>query len=400
MSSILELSRHLSAAFGLRPRADWPDELAQAIRHSNVSGSISEVLADPSRRTQLLSEAARRITVGETHFFRHAAQLQNACEALLRAQASDRRLAIWSAGCASGEEAYSLGMLLYRSFGRRLPERVEITGSDVNPDAVKKARDGVYTTWSFRGTPGWALVHFAAERPAALRLSTPELRSAVSFELASCQARAAALGSESLDLISFRNVAIYMEPQAIDALYTEFARLLRPGALLATGPSDPRPPAHAFASLGFADHAPLYQRKGAKLSPVAPRALARKAPERALPRAQAEHALKLAETLTSAEQDTATAHRLVGQLRLDLDRPEEAIVALRKALFLDPDALLARCFYALALRELGELSQAMVQLQLLVNALGLRGESELLEDGETRAGELLQSVKFLKGEWR
>ena len=393
-----EVSQRISATFGLRARSDWPAEIQRVIAGAGGNGRARELLSDQRRCSELLEQVARRITVGETHFFRHRSQLEHAAEHLLHiGRKEQRKVRAWSAGCASGEEPYSLAILLEQTLRARLPETVEIVGSDVNPDVVQKARDAVYTSWSFRGTPPWVLAHFTVQEPRSLRLSTRELLDTVSFEVASCQARAERQSDGALDLVLFRNVAIYLESAASEALYREFARLLRPGGMLALGPADPRPPLDCFEQVR-GEHAPAYRRRARSAAPVSPPTPPTKRERPA--RREADRALDVAETLGAAEPDSPTAQRLLGQARLDLGRPEEALTALRRALFLDPLATIARCFYAQALFAAGEPTQALLQLQLLINKLGTLEPEQLLEDGETTAAELLAAALFLRGEWQ
>jgi chemotaxis protein methyltransferase CheR len=441
-------SMELSKSFGLRPQHDWAKAIAAVLAQTG-GGAHPD---DTHDRARVLEDIARRITVGETHFFRHHEQLARASEALLeRGAREERRVTVWCAGCASGEEPYSLAMLMYRRLLRRLPDGVEILATDLNPDVIERAKKATYTAWSFRGTPSWALNHFTADAGRNLWLVTPEVRSAVRFEAVSCQAKAPGFRPQSFDLVSFRNVAIYFEPRAVTALYAEFFRILREGGLLALGPSDPRPQDAQFQFLGYADHAPLYERRRAEGAP--PRPSPRifqpsayvqpprsspscdepRAPEllpeprlaaeprrsdpvrlslRPLPpsglqtaqrhadRGETESALRVARALAEGEPASGMAQRLLGQIELELGKPAAAVVALRQSVFLDPDAALARCFYAVALQECGEQDQALLQLELVEGQLSRRPAGDLLEDGETRASELALTVAFLRGEWR
>jgi chemotaxis protein methyltransferase CheR len=438
-------SAELSRSFGLRAQRDWPKEISAVLERLSGSEKGGAFPSNASDKERVLEDIARRITVGETHFFRHQEQLSKASDTLLERAASDgRRVNVWCSGCASGEEPYSVAMLLHRRVLRRLPETVDILATDLNPDAIERAKAASYTAWSFRGTPSWALNHFVVDRPPNLKISTPELKRAVRFETGSCQAKALGLGPESLDLVLFRNVAIYFEPEAVTALYAQFHRVLRDGALLGLGPSDPRPPDAQFQFLGYFDHAPLYERRrpgtaAAKaavrtfqvpapaeyrtpreqtpFAPVHPPSTRPVAELRASVRPQAskdawkeaqgladrgetESALRVARTLTAAEPTSGVAHRILGQIELELGNRPGAVAALRQAVFLDPEAALARCFYAVALRESGEPRQALRQLEIVDEQLSRRGAGDTLEDGETRVTDLALTTAFLRGEWR
>ena len=438
-------SAELSKSFGLRPQHDWAKAISQVLSRA---GSTEH--PDGARdRERVLEDIARRITVGETHFFRHQEQLARASEALLERHArEDRKVQVWCAGCASGEEPYSVAMLLYRRLLRRLPESVDVLASDLNPDAIERARQATYTAWSFRGTPSWALNHFAPEHGKTLRLVTPEVKNAVRFETGSCQAKAPGFRAQSVDLILFRNVAIYFEPPAVAALYAEFFRILREGALLGLGPSDPRPPDAQFQFLGYADHAPLYERRrslgapapsprlfepSAYVRPARPAQKTNDRPPPSLPplvapsprrsdpvrlsvrplaanglqtaqqhadRGETESALRVARALVDGEPSSGMAQRLLGQIELELGNRDAAVSALRQSVFLDAEAALARCFYAVALKECGEPAQALLQLEIVESQLSKRPAGDLLEDGETRVSELALTVAFLRGEWQ
>lgn len=423
MSAFDEVAAHVSRSYGLRAEDTWARAFELSLGEVAGGAAPLDVVRDPERRKRLLEELARRITVGETHFYRHAGQLERAASHLFDTASRDGRMVlVWSAGCASGEEPYSVAMLLHRFLGASLPESAAILGTDLNRDAVEKARHGEYTTWSFRGTPASALAHFEP-RERALRLRTPEVRAAVRFEVSSCQERALSLTPASQDLVLFRNVAIYFEADAVRSLYAEFARVLRPGAYLALGPMDPRPPDEEFVLLGIFDNAPLYERVTPESrrprpaekvvsrqlpvrDPLLTRVPTEAPPELRRSKAPGQGAPELASALHSAkalaERDPAssTARRIQGLVELELGRAKEATSCFRHALYLDGDDLLSRFFYALGLRALGEQRQALLQLQVLEVALGTREPGELLDDGETSVLELATSVRFLSGEWR
>ncbi len=422
MSAFDEVSAHVSRSYGLRAEETWARAFELSLGEVAGGAAAFDVVRDPERRKRLLEELARHITVGETHFFRHAAQLERAASHLFEtANREGRPALVWSAGCASGEEPYSVAMLLHRFHGSSLPDAVSILGTDLNRDAVEKARNGEYTTWSFRGTPASALSHFEP-RAQALRLRTPEVRAAVRFEVSSCQERALSLTSASQDLVLFRNVAIYFEAHAVTSLYAEFARVLRPGAYLGLGPMDPRPPENDFVQLGIFDNAPLYERvvPGSKparkvqsfepqrqlvRAPVLTRVPTEAPPEAtrtatAAGKPELSGALESAQALAERDPASSTAQRIQGLVLLELGRAKDATACFRHALYLDSSDLLSRLFYAMALRAMGEQRQALVQLQVLEVGLSTREPGALLDDGETRVSELSSTVGFLRGEWR
>jgi chemotaxis protein methyltransferase CheR len=185
-----------------------------------------------------LARVAARMTVGETYFFRGTDQLRAFAEAaipdLMRARASSRRLRILSAGCASGEEAYTVAILL-----ERIPDLqrwdVRILGIDVNPVALARARAARYTPWSLRETPAeTAAACFAAA--GSDRILAPRFRGLADFEERNLLGDDDGFWSPgSFDVIFCRNVTIYFSAETTRRLIARFARALSPGGYLFLG---------------------------------------------------------------------------------------------------------------------------------------------------------------------
>lgn len=115
-------------------------------RISSSSGESDEVCA-----------LAEQLTVGETYFFRYAEHFAALAEAVLpsriHARRGERKLRILSAGCASGEEPYSVAILIQEQFPELSSWDLDILGFDINPVMVERARRARYSPWSLRETP-------------------------------------------------------------------------------------------------------------------------------------------------------------------------------------------------------------------------------------------------------
>jgi chemotaxis protein methyltransferase CheR len=181
---------------------------------------------------------AERLTVGETYFFRNRNDLDAFVAVVLpermRARGGERRLRILSAGCSSGEEAYTLAMLV-RDVPALTSWDVGILGVDVNPAAVARARAAAYGEWSLRQTEPSARARFFREQRRTFRV-VDEVRSLVSFEernLADDDPRL--WGQGTLDAVFCRNVTMYLAPEVTQRLVARIARALAPGGYLFLG---------------------------------------------------------------------------------------------------------------------------------------------------------------------
>ena len=108
---------------------------------------------------ELFRAFVARLTIGETHFFRIAPQIAALREVvfpqLLTARATVRQLACWSAGCSTGEELYTLAILLCELLADAPGWQLRLLGTDLSEPALGVARQASYREWSFRETPPW-----------------------------------------------------------------------------------------------------------------------------------------------------------------------------------------------------------------------------------------------------
>lgn len=182
-----------------------------------------------------LRSLALELTTTETYFFRHDEQLEAFCDIAGSARAAaPRPLRILSAGCASGEEPYSLAILLRE----RLPEvasRVVIVGVDVNSRVLESATRGRYSAWSLRKTKDDVRRRWFREERNDFTLA-PAIREMVHFERRNLvEEDAAFFRSEAFDVVLCRNVLMYFTPQAMDAVIRRLAGCLAVGGFLFVG---------------------------------------------------------------------------------------------------------------------------------------------------------------------
>lgn len=185
-----------------------------------------------------LREIAQELTVNETYFFRHSDQFRAFSEvalpARIEARASSRQLRLLSAGCSSGEEAYTLSILTrQRLLDIHPPFEVSIRGVDINPRVVERARAASYSSWALRETPEVVQKQYFAVTGRDFVLSKA-IRDSVVFEEENLVADDS-WAPESLDVIFCRNVLMYFTPENAQRVVKRFARALAPGGFLFLG---------------------------------------------------------------------------------------------------------------------------------------------------------------------
>jgi len=227
---VFSVSRQPSAETAMRRvmsayRLLEPADLYNAV---TVAGEVQDAL---------LAE----LTVGESYFFRDEGQLSLLGGEILpawRAESSDTPRRIWSAGCASGEEPYTLAILL-RELGWRSP--IALLGTDIALPRLDAARRGRYTKWALRGMDETRLARWFRRRGPHFLLDDEILRAAEfrQLNLASDAYPSIASATSDQDLILCRNVLIYFDLETVVSIAERLLRALRPTGWLVLGASDP-----------------------------------------------------------------------------------------------------------------------------------------------------------------
>jgi chemotaxis protein methyltransferase CheR len=181
------------------------------------------------------------LTTGETFFFRDQSQYEllqlQILPELIKRNRATRRLKIWSAGCASGEEPYSLAMLLDEMDEDLAGWDILILGSDISPEALAKAKIGHYNEWSFRMVSEQRRQRFFQPLPSGWMLKA-EIRQRVQFRQMNLVTESYPRDHNDLcqmDLILCRNVFIYLEAAMVTQIATNMTATLAEGGFLVTG---------------------------------------------------------------------------------------------------------------------------------------------------------------------
>ncbi|NNJ25002.1 CheR family methyltransferase [Alienimonas chondri] len=241
----------ISARTGLDFHDRHVDQLRETIERAMREAQCSSISA--FRRTLqstvgAFDDLVGKLTVGETYFFRDTRQFEFVRDRIFPDLLSRKRSGgsprLWSAGCSSGEEAYSLAILLQDADpageGR-------VLATDLSRPALRRAREARYREWSLRGEWRAVAMRYLSLEDGVYALD-PRIRRRAVFEYLNLSAdRYPSLATDTwgLDLIFCRNVLIYFDRQTTARVCRQFYECLVPGGWLVLGASDPL--AAAFA---------------------------------------------------------------------------------------------------------------------------------------------------------
>ena len=195
--------------------------------------------------SRLLAELLASITVGESYFFRDKNQINllehKLIPDLIKQKENELSLKIWSAGCSTGEEIYTIVMLLRELIPNLDVWDLYFLGTDINTSALKKAETGSYGQWSMRSIPEKYLQRYFVKHNRSYILS-PEIRELVRFKyLNLCDNSYPSLinGAYEIDLILCRNVLIYFDNELVAQIMKKLSACMNDDAYLLLGASDP-----------------------------------------------------------------------------------------------------------------------------------------------------------------
>jgi chemotaxis protein methyltransferase CheR len=349
--------------------ADLPDARA-----------LHGVLSRKAQAGDLLDAMVSALNVSETHFFRGAPQIkvleQRILPELIDRRRRERRLRIWSVGCSTGEEAYTLAILLRRLLPVPAEWDVLILATDINGRSLERARRGLYTAWSLRGAPEFVRTSYLVGEGNRIEI-VPQIRDMVTFSrlnLAEDDYPSVSTDTQAMDLIVCRNVLLYFDEDGSRAVVRRLRDALAEGGWLMLGPVE----AGLGAFDGLVQDAPgtatyrrsqppsaPFDRERSPAPPVARQPAARQLRRKSTPSrhsrpsvpsvpstpdgpaafdaalelwrgGRAEEALRRLEAEADGLPLTAPLHYLTGLILLQEERTDEALAAFRRCTYLDP----------------------------------------------------------------
>ena len=222
----------------------WLDTLPTASKSLGLSGCFAylELLQDERAGEAELDQLIALLTIGETYFFRHR-ELFDALRDVALPEIIDRnrttkRLRVWSVGCSTGPEAYSVSILLRRDLRDAVSGwNISILGTDINRPFLSQAVEGRYEEWAFRGTPPELRRECFDEQSNSWRIA-PRFQEGVTFQyhnLVRHPFPSLVHNLLAFDLIICRNVLIYFAPEIVGRIVSQLSECLVPGGWLAVG---------------------------------------------------------------------------------------------------------------------------------------------------------------------
>ncbi len=397
---VFEDSRRESMAYSIAERL-------RATSAPDVSSYLA-LLNDPVERQLLLDE----VTIQETHFFRNPPQVralrQHVLPELLRhAEAHSKRLRIWSAGCSTGEEPYSIAMMLRELLPTGQGWDVKVIATDLSLRALEAAREGQYGSRAVALATPAQLGRFFQPTPSGGHAVRPEVRDLVEFRHHNLVTEPVPFGpAERVDLVLCRNVTIYFSRETTRALMTRLHQSLRDGGYLFLGHSETLwqvSEDFRLVSLGSGASAafvyrrldPTVERRAIlpdrrtlddgppppaperRVKPRRTEPSATATPEQLLVKARASFSGGLYAEAAQAAADAAALsptraepYYVRALALVSAGRDDEALVDLRKAVYLEPSMGFAHFLLGGVLDRLGQRAQAAVAYAAAADTLG------------------------------
>ncbi len=232
---------HSSKKYFLESRLSRRLEATNAPSLIAYMGMLKDTRTKSDEMLKLLDE----ITTNETCFFRNPPQLKALENVFLpevvatKGKIGFRKLRIWSAGSSSGEEAYTMAMLLLEKRATILKDWIiEIVGTDISETILAQAREGVYSAYSVRNTPDFYKKKYFREETGGRFILSPDVKKLVSFSHLNLYEDSKMVFMKSFDFIFCANVLIYFDLASKTKVVQHYYNNLQPYGYFFVGQSE------------------------------------------------------------------------------------------------------------------------------------------------------------------
>lgn len=216
-------------------------KLSVSLGYGTVTSYIHDLLRQNINYEQL-NLLVYELTNGESYFFREREYLHTVFKftypLVKKKEIIGKSIRIWSAGCSCGQEPYSIAILLDRYYPAFYSADLDILGTDINPEFLVTARQGLYKSWSFRNSLPWLASRYFTRQPNGGFRLKQSIRNKVRFKQLNLLDSAypdEQQGTANVHFLFCRNVLSYMTADAIEFILDKFWQVLRPNAWLIVG---------------------------------------------------------------------------------------------------------------------------------------------------------------------
>jgi len=172
---------------------------------------------------------AKYLTISETFFWREQHVFSAITDSVIPELIASKRnreksIRIWSAGCSSGEEPYSLAIAIHKTIPNIKDWKITILATDINPKSLSKAVTGIYTKWSFRNCPSWLRYNYFHDLGEGNYKIIPEIRDMVTFANLNLTEDIfpSQINTNAMDIIFCRNVLMYFTEEWVNKISENF----------------------------------------------------------------------------------------------------------------------------------------------------------------------------------
>jgi chemotaxis protein methyltransferase CheR len=244
---VLNIAKVIESSMGLAFQTNRIDEFSrhlkeavQTLGYSDFESFFKKITISGGKLTSEEKKVlAAHLTVSETYFFREKPAITMFCKTIipeLIRKKNGEVIRIWSAGCSSGEEPYTLAMIIKELFPNFPKGHIKILGTDINPNVLTKAKNGLYTSWSFREIPDTYVNKYFKKIGDNYQISD-SIKELVRFEhlnLADDIFPGESPGEPNIDIIFCRNVLMYLNHDLIKKISQRYFNILNEEGWLIT----------------------------------------------------------------------------------------------------------------------------------------------------------------------
>ncbi|MBF0118162.1 MAG: hypothetical protein HQK79_04950 [Desulfobacterales bacterium] len=410
------ISKFISDSFGLHfPENRFPD----LERIENIESYSQKILSNIPLSTKELDDFICKLTICETYFYRdhkmfQVLEYQILPDLIFNRRKSQKYIKIWHAGVATGEEAYTIAILLSKLIPDISDWKIIIIATDINRYAIDKAKKGIYSDWSFRNVPSWLKTQYFLKKDKEYEIIL-KIKKMITFS--DLNLSETNYNFNNIDLIFCKNVLMYFTPECVSRVIDKLFDNLSEEGLLFVSPAEashilfkrfkymnmdetifyckqtikskpspiPQNISFNFEPLPvYTDEKPIYYYEKAKIN---------------ADMGNNDEALKWCDRGLSVHKMNPELYYLKALIHQEKGNNTEAVNNLRKTLYADPDFIMAHFILGnlnLKLNNLYESQKNFKNAADLLNKID-RNNTILLSEGLT-AGELLDTIEIIRGE--